>query len=178
MNPTERDCVPPTVCQDNISTDICQQSGKFVGLKNGLGADPLRPPHGTRAQVALVAHGGDATTTIRYRVQTEVQLTAMLRLLWPLRGCNEGQKGAISAFAYWGLQTPPPFHHQAEGPADNTGLLINQGANCSTTMAASPPWAFVPFALARAGAITLWGHRQVPLSVGQTLATHLLQPQD
>lgn len=66
----------------------------------------------------------------------------------------------------------PPFPHQDEGPADNRGPLINQGANCSTTMAASPPWAFVPFALAGAGAITLQGRRQVPLSVGQASATH------
>lgn len=133
--------------------------------------DPLRPPHSTRAQLALVAHGGDTTTTIRYGVQAVGQLMAMPQLLWHLKGSNQGQKGAFSVFA--SMQSPPrTFHHQAECPADNTGLLINQGTNCSTTMAASPPWAFVPFALAGAGAITLWGCRQVPLSVGQASAMY------
>lgn len=41
VSPAEMDCVPSTVSQDSISTDICQQSGKSVGLKNWSGARPF-----------------------------------------------------------------------------------------------------------------------------------------
>lgn len=144
----------------------------------GCRADPLRSARGTRAQLALVAHRGSTTTTtsrVVYRIQAVEQLMAVPQFLWHLKDSNQGQRGAVSTFAYWGLQLLPPIQHQAECLADNTGLLINQGANCSTTMAVSPPWAFVPLALAGAGAITLWGCRQVPLSVGQASATHPAQ---
>lgn len=88
----------------------------------GWGADPLRPPHGTRAQLALVAHGSDTTTTtIRYGVQAVGQLMAMPQLLWHLKDSNQGQKGAISAFAY--MQPPPPPHFTTKLSA----LLITRG---------------------------------------------------
>lgn len=73
---------------------------------------------------------------------------------------------------FYRAPVPPP----REGPADNMGPLINQGANCSTTMAASPPWAFVLLIPAGAGAITLQGRRQVSLSAGRAPAARPMQP--
>lgn len=87
----------------------------------GWEPDLLRPPHGTRAQLALVAHGGDTTSTIRYGVQAVGQLMAMPQPLWHLKGSNQGQKGAISAFAY--VQVPPPPHFTTKLSA----LLITRG---------------------------------------------------
>lgn len=56
----------------------------------GCRADPLRSARGTRAQLALVAHGGSTTTTSRvvYRIQAVEQLMTVPQFLWHLKDSN------------------------------------------------------------------------------------------
>lgn len=56
----------------------------------GCRADPLRSARGTRAQLALVAHGGSTTTTSRvvYRIQAVEQLVTVPQFLWHLKDSN------------------------------------------------------------------------------------------